>query len=115
MHFNHLRNTLLLAGTAAPALTLAASGSGHSTRYWDFCKPSCACPGKAAVGSPAQTCDKNDNPLNDPNAQSGCQGGNSFACTNNSPWAVNDSLAYGFAATTINGGSESSWCCACYK
>lgn len=82
-------------------------------RYWDCCKPSCAWPGKASVSSPALTCDKNDNPL-DANAQSGCNGGNAYACTNNSPWAVNDNLAYGFAATAINGGSEGSTCCACY-
>ena len=36
-------------------------------------------------------------------------------CTNQSPWAVSDSLSYGFAATTIAGGTESSWCCACYE
>jgi hypothetical protein len=28
---------------------------------------------------------------------------------------VDNNLAYGFAATAINGGSESTWCCACYK
>lgn len=36
-------------------------------------------------------------------------------CSNQSPWAVTDDLAYGFAATTISGGTESSWCCACYE
>lgn len=36
-------------------------------------------------------------------------------CTNQMPWAVSDTLSYGFAATTIAGGSESSWCCACYQ
>ena len=98
---------------AAPTAVLAVSGTGHSTRYWDCCKPSCTWPGKAAVNSPALTCDKNDNPLN-PNVQSGCNGGGAFTCSNNSPWAVNDNLAYGFAATAINGGNEGSWCCACY-
>jgi hypothetical protein len=34
---------------------------------------------------------------------------------NKSPWAVNDSLAYGFAAAHIQGGTESSWCCQCYQ
>lgn len=36
-------------------------------------------------------------------------------CTNQSPWAVSSTLSYGFAATNIAGGSESSWCCACYQ
>ncbi|POR36321.1 Uncharacterized protein TPAR_03480 [Tolypocladium paradoxum] len=92
---------------------LATSGSGHSSRYWDCGKPSCAWSGKASVSAAVRTCDKNDNPLSDPNTKSGCDGGTAFACTNNSPWAVNDNLAYGFAATAINSGTESSWCCAC--
>jgi len=36
-------------------------------------------------------------------------------CSNQSPWAVSDSLSYGYAATTISGGKESTWCCACYE
>ncbi|UPX13266.1 uncharacterized protein EKO05_0003783 [Ascochyta rabiei] len=36
-------------------------------------------------------------------------------CTNQSPWAINDSFAYGFAAVKLAGVSESSWCCACYE
>lgn len=36
-------------------------------------------------------------------------------CGNQSPWAVSDTLAYGFAATSIAGGTEASWCCACYE
>lgn len=106
----------LVLGLAAlvPSTVLAASGSGHSTRYWDCCKPSCAWSKKAAVSAPILTCDARDNPLSNPDVKSGCDGGTAFACTNNSPWAVNDNLAYGFAATAINGGSESSWCCACY-
>ncbi|KAM4054340.1 glycosyl hydrolase family 45 protein [Hirsutella rhossiliensis] len=104
---------LLLSSLSGRAF--AASGSGHSTRFWDCCKPSCAWSGKATVNKPVRTCDKNDSPLGDPNIQSGCNGGTAFTCTNNSPWAVNDTLAYGFAATAITGGTESSWCCACYS
>lgn len=36
-------------------------------------------------------------------------------CNNNQPWAVNDNLAYGFAAANIAGSSESGWCCSCYE
>lgn len=36
-------------------------------------------------------------------------------CSSQQPWAVTDDLSYGFAAVNIAGGSESSWCCACYE
>jgi Glycosyl hydrolase family 45 len=95
-----------------------ASGTGITTRYWDCCKPSCAWPGKfnlAAGSKPVQMCDIKDQPILDANAASGCAGGNAYQCSNESPWAVNDNLAYGYAAVNIAGGSEASWCCACYE
>ncbi|KAI9752226.1 MAG: hypothetical protein M4579_005702 [Chaenotheca gracillima] len=98
-----------------PFTSAQASGSGKTTRYWDCCKPSCAWPGKGDVTSPVTTCDIDNNPLTDPNAASGCQGGNSYMCADQSPWAVSDDLAYGFAAVNIAGGTESGWCCACYE
>ncbi|CAI4218634.1 unnamed protein product [Parascedosporium putredinis] len=36
-------------------------------------------------------------------------------CCKPSPWAVDDNLAYGWAAVRINGQTESDWCCACYE
>jgi hypothetical protein len=36
-------------------------------------------------------------------------------CSSQQPWAVSDTLAYGFAATNIAGGTEATWCCACYE
>ncbi|KAF2122603.1 RlpA-like double-psi beta-barrel-protein domain-containing protein-containing protein [Lophiotrema nucula] len=74
------------------------SESAVTTRYWDCCKPSCAWPGKAQVSE-----------------RSACGGGNAYACSNNGPWAVNDNLAYGFAAAKLKGRDEKSWCCACYE
>lgn len=109
-----LTTTALLA--VLPAMAAAqASGNGQTTRYWDCCKPSCAWPGKAPA--PIRTCDKNDNPLNDGgNTRSGCDsGGGAFMCSNQSPWAVNDDLAYGWAAVNIAGSNENAWCCACYE
>lgn len=54
--------------------------------------------------------------ITDLNAVSGCtSGGTSYTCANNEPWAVSDSLAYGFAAVHISGGTESTWCCQCYQ
>jgi len=61
------------------------------------------------------TCDISDNPLTDANAVSGCAGGTAYQCSNESPWGVTDDLAYGYAAVNIAGGSEASWCCACYQ
>lgn len=36
-------------------------------------------------------------------------------CNNNQPIEISDELAYGFAAASISGQSESDWCCACYE
>ncbi|KAK4101611.1 glycoside hydrolase family 45 protein [Parathielavia hyrcaniae] len=109
--------TLTTAALAVlPALALGqASGSGKTTRYWDCCKPSCGWPGKG--GNPIRTCDRSDNVLNDGgNTRSGCDsGGGAYMCSNQSPWAVSDSLAYGWAAVNLAGSSESQWCCACYE
>jgi hypothetical protein len=95
-----------------------ASGSGTTTRYWDCCKASCGWPGKIALApgsNPVTSCDASDNPLTNYNAVSGCNGGSTYMCSSQQPWAVSDTLAYGFAATSISGGSEASWCCACYE
>lgn len=114
---NSLRNLAILAllTTLATLGATQASGSGHTTRYWDCCKTSCAWPGKAAVSAPVSTCDIHDQPLSNPKAGSGCNGGSAYMCSNQSPWAVSNDLAYGFASVSIAGGSESSWCCACYE
>ncbi|OAR01515.1 hypothetical protein LLEC1_06322 [Akanthomyces lecanii] len=108
-------SSIELVVSALAGIAFAVSGNGHSTRYWDCCKPSCAWTGKASVSASVQACSANNSPLSDRNAQSGCNGGPSYTCANNSPWATSPTLAYGFAATAINGGSESTWCCACYS
>jgi hypothetical protein len=36
-------------------------------------------------------------------------------CANESPWAVSDTLSYGYAAVNIAGSNEAGWCCACYQ
>ncbi|KAL2070936.1 hypothetical protein VTL71DRAFT_13962 [Oculimacula yallundae] len=96
-----------------------ASGSGKTTRYWDCCKPSCSWTKKISLASgatPVVTCDRNDNHLTNFDAKSGCEnGGVAYMCTDQSPWAVSETLAYGFAASSISGGNEASTCCACYE
>lgn len=109
---------LLALSTGLASLTAAqdVSGSGSTTRYWDCCKGSCSWPDKADVSSPVKTCNINDQPLSDANAASGCEsGGEAFMCSDQSPWAVNATTAYGFAAVSIPGGTEASWCCSCYE
>jgi hypothetical protein len=99
-------------------LQASAQSSGKTTRYWDCCKASCGWKGKtslAAGSNPVGSCDRQDRLLTDYEAVSGCNNGGAYMCSNQSPWAVSETLAYGYAATTIAGGSESSWCCACYE
>lgn len=111
-------STLVALLPLAPAaLAQGSSGSGKTTRYWDCCKPSCGWPGKGNSPSPLKTCDKNDRPLSDGgNTKSGCDnGGGAYMCSNQSPWAVNETLAYGWAAVNIVGSNEAAWCCACYE
>lgn len=112
-----LATLLALTPLLLPAAS-QASGSGSTTRYWDCCKPSCAWPGKAPLAQgPLGTCDINDQPLQDGgDTASGCEpGGGAFMCSSHSPWAVDDNLAYGWAAVRITGQTESDWCCACYE
>lgn len=36
-------------------------------------------------------------------------------CADQSPWAVTNDLAYGFAAVNVMGQKEKDWCCSCYR
>lgn len=113
-----VKNIALLAlatGLATVGNAQSTSGSGSTTRYWDCCKGSCSWPDKADVSNPVTMCDINDRPLTDYNEPSASDGGNGHMCSDQSPWAVSDDLAYGFAAVNIPGGDESTWCCACYE
>ncbi|KAL9022250.1 MAG: hypothetical protein Q9185_000650 [Variospora sp. 1 TL-2023] len=103
--------TGLLISTISKVGAVGTSGKGTTTRYWDCCKPSCAW-SRPGLTAPVKTCDIQDQPLADGViAQSGCTGGTSFMCSSQSPWAVNENLAYGFAAVTSSNPS----CCTCYK
>jgi len=82
-----------------------SDGSGVTTRYWDSCKPSCATANAGgSTNGTAMTCDVRGVKLTDPNARNSCEsGGTGYACANWFPWAINDSLAYGFATSRTNG------------
>lgn len=92
-----------------------ASGSGTTTRYWDCCKPACSWNNNLPISSPVKMCDKNQQPILDAGAASGCTGGPAFMCASQIPWAVNDQLAYGFAAVNVGGQTDRDWCCSCYE
>ncbi|KAG9232447.1 glycoside hydrolase family 45 protein [Amylocarpus encephaloides] len=99
-------------------LQVDAQSTGKTTRYWDCCKASCGWKGKISLAggsNPVGSCDANDRLLTNYDAASGCDRGGAYMCSSNSPWAVSEDLAYGYAATTIQGGRESTWCCACYE
>ncbi|KAK8122011.1 endoglucanase type K [Apiospora sp. TS-2023a] len=117
----HVQSVLAAAATASlPLLACAqgASGNGRTTRYWDCCKPSCGWGLKTNSGKFVQTCDKADGPLGGSDTKSGCDNGVSsgaYMCSNQSPWAVNETTAYGWAAVKLAGSNEQTWCCACYE
>ncbi|KAF2190767.1 glycoside hydrolase family 45 protein [Zopfia rhizophila CBS 207.26] len=118
MTLSYLRNTLLLLDlfvVLTHGADLAISGDAVTTRFWDCCKPSCSWNGKAHFSQPVLTCDKEENPLKDFSAGTGCNGGSAYSCTNQQPWAVNDTFSYGFAGIFIQGHVEDFWCCACYQ
>jgi hypothetical protein len=47
--------------------------------------------------------------------RSSCDGGNAYTCSNQGPWAVNESTSFGFAAVKLASQGERDWCCSCYK
>ena len=102
-----------LALAALLTVAVADSGTGTTTRYWDCCKPSCAWNDLSTLGieSSVKSCDINDQPLSTSDDQSGCNGGSAYMCSDQSPWAVSDDLAYGFAAVS----SSNAACCQCYE
>lgn len=113
-------HSVLTAAAALPFLASAqgSSGNGRTTRYWDCCKPSCGWGLKTNSGKFVQTCDKSDGPLGGSDTKSGCDNGvasGAYMCSNQSPWAVNETTAYGWAAVKLAGSSEQTWCCACYE
>ena len=108
---------LLLDTTRAANLDIYGPQTAFTSRYWDCCKPSCAWADKAVFNNnnPVQACDVNNQPLADDQAGTGCSGGNSYSCANQSPWAVNETFSYGFVGAFLLGGSERNWCCSCYE
>ncbi|PGH13688.1 hypothetical protein AJ79_03539 [Helicocarpus griseus UAMH5409] len=90
-------------------------GKAVLERYYDCCKPDCSWPARANFNRPIQVCSKDDNPLTDLNLGSSCGGGPSYPCSDQSPWAVNDTFSYGFVGAYLMEKARDAWCCACYE
>lgn len=76
---------------------------GFATRYWDCCKPHCSWIGNVLTDvSPVGTCNAQniDNGIDTLQnySVSSCDGGDGYTCWNMAPYAVSDTLAYGYAA-----------------
>ncbi|KAF3915148.1 Endoglucanase-5 [Dactylellina cionopaga] len=110
--------TALLTGFA-PYAALAKSsteGVAVTSLYWDCCKASCSWADHVfAVDNPVNVCSINGTRLTDYNLGTGCSDGESFACQDETPWAVNDTFSYGFVGAYIDGFLERTWCCGCYE
>lgn len=87
---------------------LGESCQGYATRYWDCCKAHCSWEANVNPATePLQACNKSDQSLGAAfNAASSCQSlaeDSAFTCYSMAPWAVTDTLAYGFAAVPGTG------------
>ncbi|KAF2464872.1 uncharacterized protein BDR25DRAFT_241221 [Lindgomyces ingoldianus] len=116
MTLSYLRNiAFLLALFVVSIQCTNGTGEAVTTRFWDCCKPSCSWKEKAKFSSPVLTCNKADEPFRDFSAGTGCNGGTAYSCSDQQPWAVNDTFSYGFAGIFVMGHVEDFWCCACYQ
>jgi len=89
------------ANTGTP-VNNGKNGTGWASRYWDGCKPSCAWTGNAG-GNPTKSCGNDGVTKLNADARNYCNdGGDSHTCYSQVPWAVNDNVAYGFAASHTN-------------
>lgn len=110
-------SVMLFAATAS-GLQWNVSGEAGTARFWDCCKPSCAWKFKADVNQPVEACAIDGLTRENVEAGTGCNGGKAFQCTDQQPWAVNDTFSYGFAGAYLMEASnelEDAWCCACYQ
>lgn len=86
--------------------------NGYATRFWDCCKPHCAWTANVPGGTnPVTSCSQSNASLgSNYDVQSSCNGGGAYMCQGLAPWAVNDKLSYGYAAT-----SSGDICGRCYQ
>jgi hypothetical protein len=84
-------------GTHSQPTPITNGTSGKTSRYWDCSKASCGWSANAH-GKPVHTCGKDGTSTVGNDTQSAYNGGSGYMCFWGAPWAVSDTLAYGFAA-----------------
>lgn len=115
--FSSSRAPLCCLLLALPALALGCSAEeststrGFASRYWDCCKHHCAWSENAPAGA-ALTCDASNQVMSTESSNACDAGGNGYTCWNMAPWAVSESLAYGYAAVPAKLGGG---CGLCYQ
>ena len=87
-------------GPTIPPVT--GGQSGWASRYWDCCKTSCGW---------SQTTCGSDGTSSGNGSGSACTGGQAYMCYGFAPWAVSDTLSYGFVAA----GGQNYSCGKCYQ
>jgi Glycosyl hydrolase family 45./Cellulose or protein binding domain. len=99
---------------------VSGGATGVTTRYWDCCVASCSWKENTNAEHPVNVCQKDGKtvyPKFDWTIGNVCDGGKQgYMCNDNQPWAINEKLAYGFAAASLSGqGSQKDWCCSCQR
>jgi len=101
----------ITSSSASSIPPIVGGCDGYATRYWDCCKPHCGWSGNVpSLVAPLQSCAANNSRLTDLSSPSSCDGGNAHMCWGLAPFAVSDTLAYGYAAT-----SNGDVCGRCYQ
>jgi hypothetical protein len=105
------RSSSITSSSASSMPPIVGGCDGYATRYWDCCKPHCGWSGNVpSLVTPLQSCAANNTRLSDLTVASSCDGGNAHMCWGMAPFAVSDTLAYGYAAT-----SSGDVCGRCYQ
>ncbi len=84
---------------------------GYATRYWDCCKAHCGWTANAAPVAATRSCSRDNAVLPGFDTASSCNGGDAHTCFSMAPWAVSDTLSYGYAAVPASSGI----CGRCYR
>lgn len=106
------------AGTDDPEIEVipgGKNGTGKATPYWDCCKPFCGFEYFVSNSKPIASCKIDGHSHISIDNRNGCEEkGDAYTCSNQQPWAINKTFAYGFAAGSMSGGLDTRYCCACF-
>lgn len=102
-----------LGGGGGQPPRLDSGTNGWASRFWDCCKPACGWKGNVGGRTPVTSCSAQNQSLGgNYDAKNACEsGGSAHMCWSFSPWAVSDTLAYGYAA--VNMGND--YCGKCFQ